>query len=227
MSVRNDEIELLRASEIADAGVSDIGGLVRRYYVIPYTHLLLRQLSFSLREMGLDLPTSQLYAGIENENNILRAQVMELNDRLELPNSILGIIEEVKGYSFDIPQMVDLCSSRGSFTTHLNLSWLLQTSTQCINGRFVGCTTQRGAQVQDTNRRHRRVAYELDTSGIPMHGCTREDLHAKLTRMINKSSYRWLLVARICCRSKKVATTYDNRAWRGVKPMAVKVGAVE
>ncbi|KAK6913696.1 Basic-leucine zipper domain [Dillenia turbinata] len=51
--------------------------------------------------------TSQLYAGIENENNILRAQVMELNDRLESLNSVLGIVEEVKGYSFDIPQMAD------------------------------------------------------------------------------------------------------------------------
>lgn len=35
---RNDEIELLRAGEVADARVSNVGRLVRRHHVVPYTH---------------------------------------------------------------------------------------------------------------------------------------------------------------------------------------------
>lgn len=41
MDLRNNEIEVLRAGEIADARVSDVGGLVSRDDVVPYTHLLL------------------------------------------------------------------------------------------------------------------------------------------------------------------------------------------
>lgn len=37
---RDDEIEFLRAGEIADAGVGDVGGLVSRHDVVPYTHSL-------------------------------------------------------------------------------------------------------------------------------------------------------------------------------------------
>lgn len=37
---RNDEVELLRASEIADAGVRNIGGLVSRNNIIPHAHFL-------------------------------------------------------------------------------------------------------------------------------------------------------------------------------------------
>lgn len=35
---RDDEIELLGAGEIADAGVGDVGGLVGRHHVIPHAH---------------------------------------------------------------------------------------------------------------------------------------------------------------------------------------------
>lgn len=38
---RDDEVELVRAGEVADAGVGDIGGLVGRHHVIPHTHLRL------------------------------------------------------------------------------------------------------------------------------------------------------------------------------------------
>lgn len=41
-ALRNDEIELLRAREVADAGVGHVGGLVRRHHVVPHAHLLLR-----------------------------------------------------------------------------------------------------------------------------------------------------------------------------------------
>lgn len=35
---RNDEIELLRAGEVADAGVGDVGRFVCGYDVVPRTH---------------------------------------------------------------------------------------------------------------------------------------------------------------------------------------------
>lgn len=37
--LRDDEIEVLRASEVADAGVSNVGGFVSCHHVVPYTHL--------------------------------------------------------------------------------------------------------------------------------------------------------------------------------------------
>lgn len=36
---RNDEIEVLRTGEVADARMGDVGGLVRRDDVVPYAHL--------------------------------------------------------------------------------------------------------------------------------------------------------------------------------------------
>ena len=39
-SIREDEIKLLRGGEIADARVGDIGGLVSRHHIVPYTHFL-------------------------------------------------------------------------------------------------------------------------------------------------------------------------------------------
>ncbi|GMH27997.1 hypothetical protein Nepgr_029840 [Nepenthes gracilis] len=48
---------------------------------------------------------SQLYEGIESENNVLRAQVMELTDRLRSLNSVLQILEEVSGLAMDIPEI--------------------------------------------------------------------------------------------------------------------------
>ena len=35
---RDDEIEVLRTGEIADAGVGDVGGFVSRDDVVPYSH---------------------------------------------------------------------------------------------------------------------------------------------------------------------------------------------
>lgn len=36
---RDDEVELVGAGEVADAGVADAGGLVRRHDVVPRAHL--------------------------------------------------------------------------------------------------------------------------------------------------------------------------------------------
>lgn len=36
---RDDEVELVRACEVADAGVGDVGGLVGRHHVVPHAHL--------------------------------------------------------------------------------------------------------------------------------------------------------------------------------------------
>lgn len=36
---RDDEVELVRAGEVADAGVGDVGRLVGRNHVVPHAHL--------------------------------------------------------------------------------------------------------------------------------------------------------------------------------------------
>ncbi|XP_027365636.1 bZIP transcription factor 53-like [Abrus precatorius] len=47
------------------------------------------------------------YVEMEAANDILRAQTMELADRLRFLNSILEIAEEVSGFSVEIPQIPD------------------------------------------------------------------------------------------------------------------------
>lgn len=49
----------------------------------------------------------QAYVAIESANNVLRAQAMELTDRLQSLNSVLQIIEEVNGFALDIPEIPD------------------------------------------------------------------------------------------------------------------------
>lgn len=58
-----------------------------------------------LREM-ID-GASQLYLNFASENNVLRAQVAELTDRLRSLNSVLQIASEVSGLAFDIPDIPD------------------------------------------------------------------------------------------------------------------------
>ncbi|XP_057782213.1 bZIP transcription factor 53-like [Salvia miltiorrhiza] len=58
-----------------------------------------------LREM-ID-GASQLYLNFASENNVLRAQVSELTDRLRSLNSVLQIASEVSGFAFDIPDIPD------------------------------------------------------------------------------------------------------------------------
>ncbi|KAG1371353.1 bZIP transcription factor 53 [Cocos nucifera] len=56
--------------------------------------------------MQINLITQQ-YAELETENSVLRAQVMELTDRLQSLNSVLHIFEEVSGMAMDIPEIPD------------------------------------------------------------------------------------------------------------------------
>ncbi|MBA0757826.1 hypothetical protein Gotri_020888 [Gossypium trilobum] len=50
---------------------------------------------------------TQRYAEMECANNVLRAQAMELTERLRSLNSVLHIVEEVSGYAVDIPKIPD------------------------------------------------------------------------------------------------------------------------
>ncbi|EYU46806.1 hypothetical protein ABFS83_04G007400 [Erythranthe nasuta] len=50
---------------------------------------------------------SQLYINFASDNNVLRAQVTELTDRLRSLNSVLQIASEVSGLAFDIPDIPD------------------------------------------------------------------------------------------------------------------------
>ncbi|MBA0548668.1 hypothetical protein Golob_019754 [Gossypium lobatum] len=50
---------------------------------------------------------TQRYAEMECANNVLRAQAMELTERLRSLNSVLHIVEEVGGYAVDIPEIPD------------------------------------------------------------------------------------------------------------------------
>ncbi|XP_008813386.1 bZIP transcription factor 53-like [Phoenix dactylifera] len=56
--------------------------------------------------MQADLITQQ-YAELETENCVLRAQVMELTERLQSLNSVLRVFEEVSGMAMDIPEVPD------------------------------------------------------------------------------------------------------------------------
>lgn len=47
------------------------------------------------------------YVRVEAENALLRAQVMELTERLHSLNSVLRIVEEVGGYDVEIPEIPD------------------------------------------------------------------------------------------------------------------------
>lgn len=49
----------------------------------------------------------QRYVEIESANNVLRAQASELTDRLRSLNSVLQLIEEVNGFTLDIPEIPD------------------------------------------------------------------------------------------------------------------------
>ncbi|KAL3849673.1 hypothetical protein ACJIZ3_011555 [Penstemon smallii] len=51
--------------------------------------------------------TTQLYIKFESENNVLRAQMAELTDRLQSLNSVIQIASEVSGLAFDIPDIPD------------------------------------------------------------------------------------------------------------------------
>ncbi|KAL3725295.1 hypothetical protein ACJRO7_030323 [Eucalyptus globulus] len=50
---------------------------------------------------------AQKYAEVESANNVLRAQAMELTDRLRSLNSVLEIAEAVSGLAIDIPEIPD------------------------------------------------------------------------------------------------------------------------
>ncbi|KAF8006663.1 hypothetical protein BT93_K0848 [Corymbia citriodora subsp. variegata] len=51
--------------------------------------------------------TTQKYMEIESANNVLRAQLMELTDRLRSLNSVLQVVELVSGLALDIPEVPD------------------------------------------------------------------------------------------------------------------------
>ncbi|XP_022890525.1 bZIP transcription factor 53-like [Olea europaea var. sylvestris] len=51
--------------------------------------------------------TTELYLGVASENNVLRAQLAELTDRLRSLNSVLEIVSDVSGLVLDIPDIPD------------------------------------------------------------------------------------------------------------------------
>nr|ACN71235.1 bZIP transcription factor [Tamarix hispida] len=50
---------------------------------------------------------SQMYVKVESENNVLRAQLMELTDRLNSLNSLLRVMENVSGLNADVEELPD------------------------------------------------------------------------------------------------------------------------
>ncbi|KAL6525909.1 hypothetical protein OROMI_030304 [Orobanche minor] len=50
---------------------------------------------------------SQLYINFASENNVVRAQIVELTNRLHSLNSVIQIASEVNGMAFDIPDIPD------------------------------------------------------------------------------------------------------------------------
>ncbi|KAF5192324.1 bZIP transcription factor [Thalictrum thalictroides] len=51
--------------------------------------------------------TTECYLQVDTDNNVLRAQMMELTDRLQSLNSVLFVLEEFTGFPFDIPEIPD------------------------------------------------------------------------------------------------------------------------
>ncbi|XP_057966689.1 bZIP transcription factor 53 [Malania oleifera] len=51
---------------------------------------------------------TQLYIDVASENNVLRAQVTELTDRLRSLNAVLEIAAEVSGLAMDIPEIPEM-----------------------------------------------------------------------------------------------------------------------
>ncbi|KAH6799762.1 hypothetical protein C2S51_036246 [Perilla frutescens var. frutescens] len=51
--------------------------------------------------------TTQLHVSVASSNDVLRAQVAELTDRLRSLNSVLQIASEVSGLVVDIPEIPD------------------------------------------------------------------------------------------------------------------------
>lgn len=51
--------------------------------------------------------TSHLYLNVASNNNVLRAQVAELTERLRSLNSVLEIASDVSGLALDIPEIPD------------------------------------------------------------------------------------------------------------------------
>ena len=51
---------------------------------------------------------SSMYIGLVSQNNVLRAQLAELTDRLISLNSVLQIAEEVSGLAMDIPEIPEM-----------------------------------------------------------------------------------------------------------------------
>ena len=47
----------------------------------------------------------QHFFEVESANNVLRAQIMELTQRLQSLNSVLQIAEEVSGFDVEIPEV--------------------------------------------------------------------------------------------------------------------------
>lgn len=50
---------------------------------------------------------TQAFVGVSSENNVLRAQLTELTDRLQSMNCILHVAQEVSGLVMDIPELPD------------------------------------------------------------------------------------------------------------------------
>lgn len=50
---------------------------------------------------------TQMFVGVASQNNVLRAQLTELTDRLQSLNSVLHIAQEVSGMTMDIPEIPD------------------------------------------------------------------------------------------------------------------------
>ncbi|KAJ8748259.1 hypothetical protein K2173_000831 [Erythroxylum novogranatense] len=50
---------------------------------------------------------SQYYVQVESDNNVLKAQAMELTDRLRSLNSVLRQFDDFSGYALDIPEIPD------------------------------------------------------------------------------------------------------------------------
>ncbi|KAM0015716.1 putative transcription factor bZIP family [Helianthus debilis subsp. tardiflorus] len=72
---------------------------------------------------------TQMYVGAASQNNVLRAQLTELTERLHSLNSVLHIAQEVSGLALEIPEIPDTllepwqlpCSVQQPITASFNM----------------------------------------------------------------------------------------------------------
>lgn len=81
--LRDDEVELLGAGEVADAGVGDVGRLVSRHHVVPHAHLRLfnRLLRCCRRRRGVEVMGETQVDGTAENSGMVAGWILSFTSK--------------------------------------------------------------------------------------------------------------------------------------------------